>query len=154
MDGARVQHKKHITRDHEKLGCQLNDFVHGTTRHAATDATCPIRQSCGAAYLIAVAQSFMRLEGRPSRYRISLDSKSLSVLEEHGDVAKVLGCSMSEALGKDAWQSKLDSRANVDERVVQPLEQLGKHVFGDRSAVTTVLVENSLPTLGFDIPPE
>lgn len=58
---------------------------------------------------------------------------------------------MIEALGKDVRQCKLDSKASVDERVVQPLEQLGIHVFGDRSAVTTVLVENSLAAFGFDL---
>lgn len=58
---------------------------------------------------------------------------------------------MSEALGKDSRQRKLDSKANVEEKVLQPLEQLGKHVFGGRRAVTAVLVENSLPALGFDL---
>lgn len=56
---------------------------------------------------------------------------------------------MSEALGTKTRQRKLDFKANVDERLVQLLEQLGQHVLGERSAVTTVVVKNSLQALAF-----
>lgn len=59
------------------------------TRHAITDAKCPIRQSRGGEYPIAVAHSFIKLEERPSRYRIGLGRKSLTVLEEHVNVPRI-----------------------------------------------------------------
>lgn len=112
-------------------------------RHTITDAKFPPRQSRGDAYLIAVAHNFIKLEERPARYRIGLGCKSVTVLEEHFDVANVMGRRMGENPSKDVRKRKLDSKASVDERVVQFLEQLGKYVLCDRSAVTTVLVETA-----------